>query len=217
MSTTVISERGTIPARITNHRSFRQWIYSNEFPERGRFSFLDSEVWMDFSMETLAHNQIKIAIGAVLAILVAKQKLGRFLGDGMMLTHRKAALSTEPDGMFVSHQSIQSRSVRLLRGDESLEVIGTPDMVLEVVSKSSLRKDTVVLPELYFRAGIPEYWLVDSRPGKFDFEILRAGATKYLSNRNAGGWTKSETFGVSFKLTRHGNGGHGAEYQLETR
>ena len=38
-------------------------------------------------------------------------------------------------------------------------------MVLEVVSKTSVRKDTVVLPQLYWKSKIPEYWLVDGRPG----------------------------------------------------
>lgn len=38
---------------------------------------------------------------------------------------------------------------------------GAPDMVLEVVSPSSQRYDRLVKLNLYQRAGIKEYWLVD--------------------------------------------------------
>src|SRR5256885_8764701 len=44
-----------------------------------------------------------------------------------------------------------------------LELEGTPDMVLEVVSESSVQKDTKRLRQLYWQAGIREYWLVDAR------------------------------------------------------
>ena len=35
-------------------------------------------------------------------------------------------------------------------------------MTLEVVSSSSVRKDTVDLRDRYYKAGILEYWLVDT-------------------------------------------------------
>jgi Uma2 family endonuclease len=50
--------------------------------------------------------------------------------------------------MFASHEGVRSGYVRWERGRESLEVIGTPDMVLEIVSTSSQYKDTVLLPPL---------------------------------------------------------------------
>ena len=47
--------------------------------------------------------------------------------------------------MFASAESIRSRRVSWEKGPASLEIIGTPDMVMEVVSKTSIQKDTVVL------------------------------------------------------------------------
>jgi Uma2 family endonuclease len=41
-------------------------------------------------------------------------------------------------------------------------------MVLEVVSASSVEPDTQTLRELYWAAGIKEYWLVDARGGPSD-------------------------------------------------
>jgi hypothetical protein len=59
-----------------------------------------------------------------------------------------------------------------------------------------------VLPGLYFRAGIPEYWLVDVRGKRLRFDILRIGRWKYTATRKQAGWVPSTVFGKSFKLTR---------------
>ncbi len=217
MSTIVIGEEARIPAWVTNHRSFRRWIYSGKFPQRGQFFHLGGELWVDLSMESLDHNQIKSVIYAVLCSMVLDNKLGRFCPDRMMLTNLDVLLSTEPDGMFLSGQSLRIGSVRLRKGGDSLEVIGTPDMVLEVVSKTTVRKDTVSLLDLYFRAGIPEYWLVDSRPDHFRFDIFRPGRRKYVATRKTDGWIKSEMFGKSFKLIRTAGADDTSDYRLETR
>lgn len=75
-------------------------------------------------------------------------------------------------------------------------------MVLEVISPSSEEKDTVVMPGLYWRAGIPEYWLIDVRGDRLEFRILRRGAKGYAAVRARGGWVKSAVFGKSFRLAR---------------
>jgi len=37
---------------------------------------------------------------------------------------------------------------------------GVPDMVVEIVSKSTIKMDTVVKKEIYERYGVQEYWLL---------------------------------------------------------
>jgi Uma2 family endonuclease len=79
-------------------------------------------------------------------------------------------------------------------------VIGTPDMVLEVVSSHSVQKDTVALRELYAAAGIAEYWLVNPLGEELSFDILRLTAKGYALSRKTRGWMKSTVFGKSFRL-----------------
>src|SRR5205823_171819 len=105
---------------------------------------------------------VKSEIGRVLGNLNKKRKLGEFYADGALLTNVEANLSTEPDATFIRWESLETGRVRLVprEGEQGqfIEVEGTPDWVMEVVSKSSVAKDTRRLREQYHRAGIREYW-----------------------------------------------------------
>jgi Uma2 family endonuclease len=205
MSTVFIEEKIRVPDWVKDLASFREWAHSPEFPERGRISYLKDEVWVDMSKEQLfSHNQVKAEISVVLGALVKKNRLGIFFPDGVLLSDRETDFATGPDGIFVSKESLKTERVTMIEGaDEGyVELQGVPDMVLEVVSPSSVEKDTKVLPEVYWDLGVDEYWLVDARGEKLDFDILRRGAKEYVPVRKPGGWLRSAVFGNSFRLTR---------------
>src|SRR5665213_782496 len=164
-----------IPKWVVDLASFRRWATSDEFPTVGWYGHLDGELWADISMERLIHNRLKTEVAIVLGGLVRQTGVGEFLSDRMLLTNVEAALSTEPDGMFVSFASLKSGKAMFERGEDSLEIVGTPDLVIEVVSRSSKAKDTEILPRLYHRAGASEYWLIEpSRDNtEVSFNILK--------------------------------------------
>jgi Uma2 family endonuclease len=58
----------------------------------------------------------------------------------------------------------------------------------------------VVLRDLYWQAGIGEYWLVDARRERIQFDILKRGRSGYVATRKQSGWLKSLVFGKSFRL-----------------
>ena len=176
MSTIVLdSQLVHIPPSVADLDTFRRWARSGDFPEKGRVCYLSGEVWVDMSKEQFTHNQVKGEIASVLTRL-CKQAAGRYFSDGYLLSNATADLSTNPDGMFASAETFRAERVRLIAGAEGgyVELEGSPDMVLEVTSPSSLHKDTVVLRDLYWAAGIREYWLVDVRADSLQFDILRA-------------------------------------------
>jgi Uma2 family endonuclease len=90
-------------------------------------------------------------------------------------------------------------------------------MALEVVSRSSVQKDTVVLRDAYWKAGVREYWLVDARKEPLQFDILRRTAKGFAATRKQGGWMKSAVFGKSFRLTQQTNALGHPEYTLAVR
>jgi Uma2 family endonuclease len=203
VSTLIIPDKFRIPAWAgADLDAFRQWVCSDEAPRYARFAFLAGELWADMSPESLyTHNQLKAAFARVLGNLLEKMPIGRFLPDGMLLRNNAARLFTQPDGMFFSDASLEAARVRIVRGPEGYDVLeGTPDMVLEIVSSSSERKDTRVLRQLYWAARIPEYWLVDARTGNVDFTLFRYAKNGYIVARRQAGWLNSNVFGKSFRL-----------------
>jgi Uma2 family endonuclease len=194
-----------IPAWVHDLNSFRRWARSDEFPETGRICYLNGEVWVDMTKEQIfSHNQVKAEFARVLLNLVKLGGLGWYLPEGVLLSSVEAKLTCQPDGTFVSAEALRNKRVRLVEGkrEEFVELEGAPDMVLEVVSESSVGKDYKELRELYWHAGIQEYWLADARGEKLLFEILRHTSKGYAAARKQGGWQKSAVFGKSLRFTR---------------
>jgi Uma2 family endonuclease len=206
MSTIVFEDKVRIPAGLTDLESFRRWARSDGRPEQGRYAFLNGELWVDLSMEQLfTHNRVKSQFTIVVGGLTESAQRGYFFTDGVLLSNVEADLSTIPDGVYVSYATLESGRVRLIEGATQgyVEIEGSPDMVLEIVSPTTERKDTVILHELYARAKVAEYWLVDARGGGLTFNIFRLGPRGFTATRRqAGGWLKSNVFGRAFQLTQ---------------
>jgi Uma2 family endonuclease len=196
-----------IPASAYTLSGFRAWAKSDDFPERGRISFVNQEILIDMSPEEIeTHNKVKTEITRVLANLNEKLDLGECYSDRALLTNEDAELSAEPDVSFALWESIESGRVQFVsrqdREGEYVEVVGTPDCVVEIISRSSGGKDRVRLRAAYHRAGIPEYWLIDALGDDIVFSILLCGPDGYTEQTLRGGWQVSRVFNRRFRLTR---------------
>jgi len=199
--------RVRVPLSACTLPGFRDWARSAEFPTHGQVSFLGQELWIDMSPERLdSHNKVKTEITRGLANLVVEGDLGNFYSDRTLLVNEQADLSTEPDALFASWESLQAGRVRQVpsaaEAGDFTEVEGTPDWVLEIVSPSSVRKDTELLSAAYHLAGIPEYWLIDARGEPLVFQVLLHRPGGYVPAARRGGWRKSGVFGRGFRLER---------------
>jgi Uma2 family endonuclease len=218
MCTIVIADKGCIPDCIADLESFRRWARSDEFPEAGWYSFLDGEIWADVSKEQLfSHNGVKVAVTYAIMALLQEIRTGQFVTDRMLLTNVAADLSTEPDGLYFHWSVIESGRLKLIEGSDEgcVELEGTPDMVLEVVSRTSVRKDTVVLRDLYWQAGIPEYWLIDARGPNPEFQILKYTAEGYQTTESTSAGIFSRVFNRSFQLRQQADPLGHREFFLE--
>jgi len=210
----------SIPEWVVDLASFRRWYHSGDFPEEGRIDYIQGAVWVDMSMEQVfTHVLAKTEFTAVLGSLVKAGRLGLYLTDGLRLSNEGADFSAEPDGTFISNEGLEDANIQLIEAKEGgyTEVEGIPDMVLEIVSKSSVTKDTKRLFKAYWQAGIKEYWLADVRGERLSFDIFRLAENGYVATRKRGGWLKSQVFGKSFRLTRRVNRFDHPEYTLEVR
>jgi Uma2 family endonuclease len=212
----------TIPAWVRGLSSFRKWARSDEFlPAAGRFAFLNGLLWADVTMEQLfTHNRVKTRVSSALDRLVGDEELGYFFSDRALLSHPEAGLSTEPDAFFTSYESVEAGRVRWVEGatEGHVEVEGSPDLTVEVVITGSIEKDTVLLPELYFAAGVREYWIVDARSDRATFDLFRRGRSAFVATRRlAGGWLKSGVLGRSFRLVVGTDRLRRPKYELEVK
>ncbi len=209
-----------IPGWVVDHASFREWFQSDDFPEEGRVSFLNGEVMFDMSQEQIfSHVRMKTEIGRVLANIAKRELNGVFFGDGLLISHLGAEVSNNPDGVFVVNASFEDGTVRLVEGAKQgfIELEGSPDVVLEVVSDSSVKKDYELLRVAYWKAGIREYWLVDARGDKLEFQILKHTSKGYSPIRPVGGWLKSVVFRKSFRLVATKNHLGHPDFELQVR
>jgi len=199
-----------IPRRATRDlASFRAWAVSSRFPEHGRIDFLAGDLEVDMSPEELhTHGRAKSAIGSVLFALVDDQGRGSVYIDRARISSPKASLSVEPDVVVVFWDTLDQGRVREIsrsrrRPDRMIEMEGAPDLVVEIVSDSSEKKDLNRLPPLYAAAGIPELWLVDARKKAIRFDIQTLGPDGYETvEPDAKGWRYSPRLGRRFRLVR---------------
>lgn len=212
-------EQVDIPGWVLDFESFRRWMHTEGFPDDGRIGFIEGSVWVDLSMERFFdHGQVKTEVCRVLATLMKTTGWGRFAPDGTRYSHLKTRLSTEPDGLVISHEAFATGRVKLLSGKrgKDTELVGTPEIAIEVVSPSSADKDSEWLMSAYHDAGIPEYWLFDVREG-IRFEIYRHGKKGYVASRKIEGWVRSPVLDKSFRLVVGEDANGAPEYTLEMR
>lgn len=219
LGTDQLMDHVEIPVWVIDLDSFRAWMDRSDFPDQGRLDYIKGKVWIDMSKEQIfTHVAVTGEFNIVVGSMVKVGRLGLYLPDGVLLSNVDADIAVKPDAVFVSHAARQDR-VRFLEGVKGgyVEMEGSHDMVLEVVSDSSVRKDTQQLRQDYWEAGVREYWLVDARKEPLTFDILRHTPKGYRATPNKDGWIKSAVFGKPFRLTcRTGEYGD-PEYTLEMR
>jgi Uma2 family endonuclease len=211
-TTLVLEDVVEIPLNLDSLEGFRRWTQSPGFPASGRIDFIGPRIEVDMSPEDLfSHGTLKTEMVTVLNGRIKRAGLGYVFTDSTRVSSPAADLSSEPDIVFVSEETIDKGSVILVskrKADRErfVELEGAPDLVVEIVSDSSVKKDTLRLPQAYYEAGIPEFWLVDARGAELVFRIHRRGDSGYdrvASDRE--GFQYSSILDCWFRLDRQRN------------
>jgi Uma2 family endonuclease len=147
------------------------------------------------------------------------RETGLLLIDSTRVVCEQAELSVEPDIVFVSHASLREGRVRLVpkaSGEPGrfVEIDGPPDIVVEIVSDTSVEKDTVRLPQAYHAAGVREFWLLDARVRPATFLIQRWTPAGFVPVAGVEGRQWSEPLGCGYRLESRGNALGGQDFDL---
>ncbi len=225
----VIGGPSRIPPGAETLDGFRRWSRGASFPEKGRIDFLDGDLEVDLSPEDIyTHGAVKTALAAALYSRVALTGRGGVYVDCTRLVSVSARLSVEPDVLVVLWEALAAGRVREVpaaghKEGRFIELEGAADLVVEVISDSSERKDRQRLPPLYARSGVPELWLADVRGSDVRLTILQlrtgqpaVSAIGYTqAPADAGGWSASRLLGCRCRLRRRTIAGVRCVYELE--
>jgi Uma2 family endonuclease len=216
----VYQDHQLVPQHVSDFNSFLSWTRSKSFPELGRIDFVAQCIEIDMSPEELfTHGRLKAELARVLGNLCVKSDLMIFV-DGTRISSAIAGLSTEPDVAIVSRARIRDGQLRLIpspvQPSRFIEIEGGPDIAIEIISESSVTRDSVRLPESHFLAGTLEYWLIDARDEQnVRFEIQTRGASAFVSRNED--WQVSCVMNKEFKLHADVDQDGWPEFSLEAR
>lgn len=104
------------------------------------------------------HQRVVSFLIAIIRFYVDLFQLGEILPAPIEMKPTPASNAREPDILFVAAENVN----RI--GRTKLE--GVADLVIEVVSPESAKRDTVEKRDEYEAEGVREYWIIDIRPGQ---------------------------------------------------
>jgi Uma2 family endonuclease len=151
----------------------RRWTFKElaaELPE----SNLPTELWDGELIMSPApsffHQEVVDRFHDLLKAWVRRHHLGKTAVapiDMVLTTHR----STQPDVVFISTERLGIIEKRLM---------GAADLVAEVISPESRRRDRIDKRDLYEQHGVQEYWLIDPEAKTVEVLHLESGAYKLV-------------------------------------
>jgi Uma2 family endonuclease len=119
--------------------------------------------WVDgeaiiFMPPKIIHQQIIGFLYIVLSLYARSRNLGVVMVAPVAMQLGPGAPFREPDLLFLAEEHRDRLTADRLEG--------AADLIVEVVSDSSVARDRVDKFYEYQEAGVAEYWLIDPRPGK---------------------------------------------------
>jgi Uma2 family endonuclease len=133
-------------------------------------NFSDQHVeWIDgnviqMSPSTPPHNQLLIFLASLLRNYVGFIGGGEIFVDSVVIRSEKQRRGRAPDVAVVL-----PHNYGIIKDND---ISGAPDLVIEIVSPDSHRRDRVEKFTEYERLGVPEYWIIDPIRKETLFYIL---------------------------------------------
>ena len=143
----------------TSAEKHRQGEYTVDYvmslPEDVRVELIDGVIY-DMAAPTYIHQGTAGHIYAKFLDFVTRNRGGcfPFISPIGVQLDRDDKTYLEPDVIIICRKENDDRMRERV-------LFGAPDFVLEVISPSSVRRDTVIKMNKYKKAGVREYWLLD--------------------------------------------------------
>ncbi len=159
-----------------------QWTYADylALPDDGkRYEIIEGVLYVANAPNS-DHQTIVTELSRQLGNFIVGQKRGRLLVAPFEVHLSVRSRPVQPDLLFVSAERWPEGRLPYFEG--------APDLIIEVISPSSVRIDRVVKFTAYEAAGVPEYWIVNPHTHTIEVHTLSHGEYALL-----GEYTNGET------------------------
>lgn len=148
-------------------QEFRQMEFDNNDPYR--YELINGELTRKQS-PTFDHQLISRRIGYAITTYAMNAKAGELLNAPLDVVLDDGNCF-QPDILFIKKERF------FILDDKEQIIIGAPDLVIEILSKSSATNDKGVKKDTYEIHGVREYWLVD--PVRKSIEVYALQDERY--------------------------------------
>ncbi|MDI6780616.1 MAG: Uma2 family endonuclease [bacterium] len=130
-----------------------------------RYELIGGEFFMA-PAPNMWHQSISIDIEFRIKQLLEKTKSGKVYDApcDVVLSNEDVV---QPDIIFISKENIH-----IITQDN---IKGSPDLLIEIISKNSAQRDRIIKRRLYEKYGVHEYWLVDMDKKEIEVLVLSRG------------------------------------------
>ena len=213
-----------VPGMTVGWDQFYPWVLSDDCPEKMTFNFLGDYFEAGPLIESRdSHSSPKVEIAYGLRGWAKPGRRALVACDAMRLVHAPVGLSCEPDVVLVTAESEAAGRVSWTpkaggRGD-FVQIEGAADLVCEILSDGNPEKDLHAEPPLLFAAGVREFWRVDCRDGRCEFELMTRGDTDWgRVEPDSDGFAASPVLEAAVRLDRLPPAANGwIDYDLKWR
>lgn len=145
----------------------KRWTYEeySRLNDDQRYEIIDGNLLMAPAPDTW-HQHWTGEIFIILKSYAGRQKLGKILLSPVDVV-LDSANTVQPDLVFVG-----TANLAIIRRPA---IFGAPDLLVELISPSSVRRDRYDKKELYARFGVKEYWIGDPANRSLEILTLREG------------------------------------------
>ena len=132
-------------------------------PEDKRYELIEGELFM-VPAPAPYHQEVSKNLFLALNSYIESKKLGKvyYAPLDVVLSDKDVV---QPDILFISRQRLSIITKKNIRG--------APDLIIEITSSTTRKRDGVLKRKLYAKFGVKEYWLVDIE--KEEVEVLSLG------------------------------------------